>query len=308
VSSSASYAPIKARKLKAGELGRAVELSSSLLPVSSRSPGRDRDAAAAAAVADADDATWWLGPQLFAVSGDGDYVVSGGHWDHTVKITSLDTGRVVQSLESHNDVVTCVAMATLQRPLPAIVTLIRSTGMRRAASSEGDASAVAVMDVLVTGSRDATVRVWYVYGGCATPTPMHVLHGHDDAVTSVSVAPSFGLVVSGSSDGTAICFSLLKGEYIRTIAPCQTWTTALAADGSSVAGATAQVASEKVGWVGISAIGVIAVYSYSARETFLRTYTCVGGVRTCCCSVWARPCRVIVRPCVVFHAVACGAA
>lgn len=106
----------------------------------------------------------WL-CRLFATSEDGRYLFSGGHWDDSFKITDLDSGRVVKSVAAHQDVVTCVA-------------------------SDGD--------WVVTGSLDATVRVWRGSSradGFALGAPL-VLSGHDDAVTCVAVSAEMDLVLS----------------------------------------------------------------------------------------------------------------
>lgn len=74
---------------------------------------------------------------------------------------------------------------------------------------------------LVTGSLDATVRVWKVKsrGGGVEPTCLHVLTGHDDAVSSVAVQDELDTVVSASKDGTLIVYTLRTGEYIRSLCP-----------------------------------------------------------------------------------------
>jgi hypothetical protein len=47
-----------------------------------------------------------------------------GNWDHSLKVTSLESGRLLQSVGTHKDVVTCVAMSfdnTLVRVLLALL-------------------------------------------------------------------------------------------------------------------------------------------------------------------------------------------
>ena len=238
------------------------------------------------ATADTSAEMWWLNHQLFALTNDGDFVVSGGHWDNTIKITSLDSGRVVQSVSGHQDVVSCLALVPYYIPNPAVVAAIRSA-LPSSIAANPDAGDL-VTEVLVTGSLDATVRVWYLAGGIVLPTPMHVLSGHDDAVTSVAVSPTLGLVVSGSCDGTVICYSLVKGEYIRSIAAVIPPPMPPAGSGVSVDGSVAEsdrggfataLSGDRVGWVGLSPVGVIAVYC--VKESTLHTFT-VNGVPLSC--------------------------
>jgi WD40 repeat protein len=117
------------------------------------------------------------------------------HWDGTFKLSRTDTGALVQSIGAHKDTVTCVAIDSI-----------------------GSA------EVVVTGSKDATVMVWNMTETPAArdslpldATPRHILHGHDDEVTSVAVNQDFDAIVSASLDGTLIQSRLRAGEYVRTI-------------------------------------------------------------------------------------------
>lgn len=101
----------------------------------------------------------------------------------------------------------------------------------------------------MTGSLDATVRVWR-YADCSVQVPSrHVLHAHDDTVSCVAVSVAHDVVVSGryahasmrqllravrgemchafttmapcvfacSNDGTVVVHQLATGEYIRSL-------------------------------------------------------------------------------------------
>eukprot|EP00003_Mantamonas_plastica_P018827 TRINITY_DN3070_c3_g1_i1.p1 TRINITY_DN3070_c3_g1~~TRINITY_DN3070_c3_g1_i1.p1 ORF type:complete len:187 (-),score=51.35 TRINITY_DN3070_c3_g1_i1:265-825(-) len=48
-------------------------------------------------------------------------------------------------------------------------------------------------------------------------TPLHILRGHDDDVLCVDANSDLDLVCSGSEDGTAIVFTLVRGRYVRTL-------------------------------------------------------------------------------------------
>jgi len=41
-------------------------------------------------------------PSLFAATKDGKYLFSCGHWDNSFKLTSTETGRVIQSIIAHD--------------------------------------------------------------------------------------------------------------------------------------------------------------------------------------------------------------
>jgi hypothetical protein len=166
-----------------------------------------------------------LGPHLFAVHGK--LLFSCKHWDSSFKVTHLETGRLLQSVALHHDVLTCLHVC-----------------------SEGPRS------WLVTASCDCTVMVWeidpsvtghVVSGGSGSgsgsgcgggsnsgtisgstsgyasneqapvnPTPIHTLTGHDDAVTCVAASPQLDMVVSASQDSVVV-HTLYNGTYVRTI-------------------------------------------------------------------------------------------
>lgn len=89
--------------------------------------------------------------------------------------------------------------------------------------------------VLVTGSYDTTVMVWYVSHHnimekrnrntrtdvnkdvIIVENPYHVLCGHDDIITCLFVSVELDIVISGSKDGTCIFHTLREGRYVRSI-------------------------------------------------------------------------------------------
>eukprot|EP00727_Mastigamoeba_balamuthi_P007099 m51a1_g3009 putative beach domain-containing protein (2301) ;mRNA; r:833752-844561 len=135
-------------------------------------------------------------PGLYELSPDGKYIFSCGHWDGSFRVTSTETGRVVQKIMEHKDVVTCLTTSTGRMP-------------------ERDAECT-----LVTGSRDTTIMVWDIL---TTPsslrvsaTPRHVLYGHDDEVTAIAASEELDVVVSGSRDGAIVVHTLRRGKFVWT--------------------------------------------------------------------------------------------
>ncbi len=189
-----------------------------------------------------------LSSQLFAVSQETRMLFSCGHWDHSFKATSLDTGRMIQSVTNHKDSVTCMALA----------------------SSVGQTW-------LVTGSRDCTLMVWEVKQGRDLPLgpqAAHVLYGHDDAVTCVSVNADLDVVVSGSDDGTLIIHTLRTGTYIRTIYVSTMLTNASSfSDGVSDGNSTST--KRRITWACVTREGYIVIYIM--EENLLCTFT-INGV------------------------------
>jgi len=117
------------------------------------------------------------------------WVVSCGHYDKSIKCTSLnDKKELKQSLYDHKDVVTCLAVCEKELSI-------------------------------VSGSIDCTVRVWKVDSrASSSPLSMrHILYGHDDAIHSVDVNYNLDLVVSASRNGKCILHRLYNGKFIRQI-------------------------------------------------------------------------------------------
>lgn len=202
---------------------------------------------------------------LFAFHEDSKILFSCGHWDHSFKVTAVETGRILQSVSHHRDVITCLSLATEYH----------STW-------------------LVSGSRDCTVMVWEVHpdreNNPVTAVPLFTLFGHDDAVTSICVCPKLNVVISGSEDGTVIMHSLRDGVYIRSIVvgslesamPAASINLTEGGEGSADAGsavqqeaiATQNAGRRRISWIGITSDGVVVIYMLD--DHLLCSYTING--------------------------------
>jgi WD40 repeat protein len=133
-----------------------------------------------------------LSCNLFAMLPESKLLFSCAHWDNSFKVTAVDSGRLVQSVSHHREVVTCLALA----------------------SDFG-------RHWLVTGSKDCIVIVWDLNpereSDPIDSAPLHILYGHDDCVNCLAVNAELDLVVSGSDDGTIIIHTLRDGSYLRSI-------------------------------------------------------------------------------------------
>ncbi|CAL8289347.1 unnamed protein product [Lota lota] len=134
-----------------------------------------------------------LSAGLLVVSHDGKLLFSGGHWDNSLRVTSLLKGKTVGQHVRHMDIVTCLATD--------------HCGIH-----------------LISGSRDTTCMVWQVLqqGGAPVglcPKPVQVLYGHTDEVLSVSISTELDMAVSGSRDGTVIIHTVRRGQYMRCLRP-----------------------------------------------------------------------------------------
>ncbi|NXL71966.1 NBEL2 protein, partial [Leptocoma aspasia] len=134
-----------------------------------------------------------LSSRTLAVSPDGKLLFSGGHWDNSLRVTSLAKGKVVGHITRHIDVVTCLSL---------------------------DLCGI----YLISGSRDTTCMVWQVlqqagFSSGLAPKPVQVLYGHDAEVTCVAISTELDMAVSGSKDGTIITHTVRRGLFIRSLRP-----------------------------------------------------------------------------------------
>ncbi|MEE6514043.1 hypothetical protein FKM82_021983, partial [Ascaphus truei] len=134
-----------------------------------------------------------LSSTTLVVSHDAKLLFSGGHWDSSLRVTSLSKGKIVAHITRHLDVVSCLAL---------------------------DLCGI----YLISGSRDTTCMVWQVLqqGGFScglSPKPVQVLYGHDDEVTCVAISTELDMAVSGSKDGTINVHTIRLGQFMRCIKP-----------------------------------------------------------------------------------------
>ncbi|XP_076985630.1 neurobeachin-like protein 2 [Tamandua tetradactyla] len=131
--------------------------------------------------------------QALAVAPDGKLLFSGGHWDGSLRVTTLPRGKLLSQLSRHLDIVTCLALDTC--------------GI-----------------YLISGSRDATCMVWRLLqqGGLSTglaPKPVQVLYGHEASVSCVAISTELDMAVSGAEDGTVIIHTVRRGQFVAALRP-----------------------------------------------------------------------------------------
>ncbi|XP_045149935.1 neurobeachin [Echinops telfairi] len=140
-----------------------------------------------------------INAHCFVVTADNRYVLICGFWDKSFRVYSTETGKLTQIVFGHWDVVTCLA--------------------RSESYIGGDC-------YIVSGSRDATLLLWYWSGrhhiigdnpnSSDYPAPRAVLTGHDHEVVCVSVCAELGLVVSGAKEGPCLVHTI-TGDLLRAL-------------------------------------------------------------------------------------------
>ncbi|XP_038203257.1 lipopolysaccharide-responsive and beige-like anchor protein isoform X2 [Arvicola amphibius] len=136
--------------------------------------------------------------QCFVITSDNRYILVCGFWDKSFRVYSTDTGKLIQVVFGHWDVVTCLARSE---------------------------SYIGGNCYILSGSRDATLLLWYWNGksngigdnpGSETTTPRAILTGHDYEITCAAVCAELGLVLSGSQEGPCLIHSM-NGDLLRTL-------------------------------------------------------------------------------------------
>uniref|UniRef100_A0A8C1INN1 Neurobeachin a n=1 Tax=Cyprinus carpio TaxID=7962 RepID=A0A8C1INN1_CYPCA len=135
-----------------------------------------------------------INTHCFVVTADNRYILACGFWDKSFRVYSTETGKLTQIVFGHWDVVTCLA--------------------RSESYIGGDC-------YIVSGSRDATLLLWYwsgrhhIIGDNPNNTPRAVLTGHDHEVVCVSVCAELGLVISGAKGPCLV--HTITGDLLRAL-------------------------------------------------------------------------------------------
>ncbi|XP_071791552.1 neurobeachin-like protein 1 [Asterias amurensis] len=132
-------------------------------------------------------------PSLFASTHDAKLLLTGGHWDNSLRVYNVAKGKLLSHVVRHTDIVTCLALD--------------NCGIQ-----------------LMTGSRDTTCMIWEIsyQGGVASGVgsqPVQTLYGHDDEICCVAISTELDMAVSASKDSTVIIHTIMKGHYVRTLRP-----------------------------------------------------------------------------------------
>uniref|UniRef100_A0A803TLZ6 LPS responsive beige-like anchor protein n=1 Tax=Anolis carolinensis TaxID=28377 RepID=A0A803TLZ6_ANOCA len=137
--------------------------------------------------------------QCFVITSDNRYILVCGFWDKSFRVYSTDTGKLIQVVFGHWDVVTCLARSE---------------------------SYIGGNCYILSGSRDATLLLWYWNGKTNSigdwpgdsATPRAILTGHDYEITCIAICAELGLAISGSKEGPCLIHSM-NGDLLRTLEP-----------------------------------------------------------------------------------------
>ncbi|NXD78606.1 NBEA protein, partial [Halcyon senegalensis] len=140
-----------------------------------------------------------INAHCFVVTADNRYILICGFWDKSFRVYSTETGKLTQIVFGHWDVVTCLA--------------------RSESYIGGDC-------YIVSGSRDATLLLWYwsgrhhIIGDNPNSSdyffPRAVLFFFDHEVVCVSVCAELGLVISGAKEGPCLVHTI-TGDLLRAL-------------------------------------------------------------------------------------------
>ena len=170
------------------------------------------------------------GVETLAFSPDGSMLASGSR-DNTIRLWDVETLEVLHTITEFEDDVWTVAFSpdgktlasgggdtvslwdvttaerqqTFLKPIDPEAAVEALEGSEGDAPTEDPANATSLVyspdgAVLVSGSYDATIRLWDI----GTGEQLGTLEGHTYAITSVAVSPDGSAIASGSYDGTVL--------------------------------------------------------------------------------------------------------
>mmetsp|Transcript_14923 Transcript_14923/g.60867 ORF Transcript_14923/g.60867 Transcript_14923/m.60867 type:complete len:2078 (+) Transcript_14923:1860-8093(+) len=135
----------------------------------------------------------WALCGCFTASSDGKWVVSGGHWDNSIRVqATADPSKPKQVIRRHRNVVSCLVLSSDNL-------------------------------FLVTGCRDSSVMLFKTHRYSdydrlsVVEQPTFILRGHTYPVVCVAVNTEVGVVVSVSDRGICIIHSVRDGRVLRVL-------------------------------------------------------------------------------------------
>ncbi|KAG0004935.1 hypothetical protein BGZ65_012365 [Modicella reniformis] len=127
----------------------------------------------------------------------GEKILVSGGCDREVRVWDMNTGRCRQVMSGHTGTIRCLKLHQLPSNKSNDVSQQNQQQPQR--------------HVAITGSRDATVRVWDIQTGAI----ILLLQGHRDSVRCMDVHED--LLISGSYDCTARIWNLHTGECVAVL-------------------------------------------------------------------------------------------
>ena len=173
------------------------------------------------------------GVETLAFSPDGKMLASGSR-DDKIILWDLETREAIHTITEHEDdvwavafspdgkmlasgggdtvslwdVATATLLQTFRRPIDPESVVGTPEELTDDAPTDLPATATSIVfspngDVLVSGSYDATIRLWDI----TTGEQLETLDGHTYSITSVAVSPDGRTIASGSYDGTVLLWA-----------------------------------------------------------------------------------------------------
>ncbi len=182
-----------------------------------------------------------------AFSPDGESLASGS-WDNTIKLWEVKTGKLLQTLEGHQDLVLSIAFSfnglfLVSGSADNTIKLWEvSTGkvlqtLTETNSWVGTLALNPNGHLLAAEGANNTVKLWALDSGKI----VHTLTGHHNIINSVSFSPDGTRLASGSADNTIKLWEVNTGKLLQTLSGHQkdVLSVAFSPDGKTLASGSA---------------------------------------------------------------------
>ncbi|MEA5519441.1 AAA family ATPase [Limnoraphis robusta] len=156
--------------------------------------------------------------QVNAIAFSSNGILASGNQDSTIELWDVNTGDCLRSCRGHQGGVSCAIFASVHSPWEGLEMATSPNGTALFAT-EGLSDEVnslkqlEVAPILVSASRDCTLKLWDISTGSCLQT----WRGHTHGIESIANSLDEPILASGSEDGTVKLWNRHTGQCLKTL-------------------------------------------------------------------------------------------
>ncbi|MEA5497056.1 WD40 domain-containing protein [Limnoraphis robusta] len=156
--------------------------------------------------------------QVNAIAFSSNGILASGNQDSTIELWDVNTGDCLRSCSGHQGGVSCAIFASVHSPWEGLEMATSPNGTALFAT-EGLSDEVnslkrlEVAPILVSASRDCTLKLWDISTGSCLQT----WRGHTHGIESIANSLDEPILASGSEDGTVKLWNRHTGQCLKTL-------------------------------------------------------------------------------------------